>query len=545
MMEKIQKFGGAMFTPVMLFAVSALLIGFGTLFTTDVIMGPTASEGTVWFGFWDMILSGAWVVFNQLPLLFAIALPIGLARKQNARASMEAFVIYLVFLNYVSSILKHWGPTFGVDFSQEVGGASGLALIANIKTLDMGMMGALLISGIAIWLHNRYFDKRLPEALGVFKGSAFVLGIGFIVMIPVAFLAVLIWPKIQAGMNSFRDLILNSGTLGVGIFVLLEKLLIPFGLHHLLYAPMYYDSLVVPGGIYAYWAQNLPQIAAATGSLKEIAPYAQLTATGWSKIFGCVGVALAFYKTALPENKKKIAGLMLPVALTAVLSGVTEPIEFTFLFIAPQLFAVHSLLAGLLAMAMNAFGVVGIYSGGVIEMASLNWIPLGANHWKTYLIMLVIGLIAVAVWYFVFSFLIKKFDFKTPGRTTDKDSAKLYSKQDYRDKNKTTDKTTIESDGKDVVSDKKKDVKSGDKFETMADEILIGLGGPDNIKDFTNCVTRLRVNVKDPSIVESDEHFKNIGTYGTAKSGNSVHVIVGMDIQYVANAFGEILKENE
>lgn len=544
-MEKIQKFGGAMFTPVMLFAVSALLIGFGTLFTTDVIMGPIASEGTVWFGFWDMILSGAWVVFNQLPLLFAIALPIGLARKQNARASMEAFVIYLVFLNYVSSILKHWGPTFGVDFSQEVGGASGLALIANIKTLDMGMMGALLISGIAIWLHNRYFDKRLPEALGVFKGSAFVLGIGFIVMIPVAFLAVLIWPKIQAGMNSFRDLILNSGTLGVGIFVLLEKLLIPFGLHHLLYAPMYYDSLVVPGGIYAYWAQNLPQIAAATGSLKEIAPYAQLTATGWSKIFGCVGIALAFYKTALPENKKKIAGLMLPVALTAVLSGVTEPIEFTFLFIAPQLFAVHSLLAGLLAMTMNAFGVVGIYSGGVIEMASLNWIPLGANHWKTYLIMLVIGLIAVAVWYFVFSFLIKKFDFKTPGRTTDKDSAKLYSKQDYRDKNKTTDKTTIESDGKEVVSDKKKDVKSGDKFETVADEILIGLGGPDNIKDFTNCVTRLRVNVKDPSIVESDEYFKNIGTYGTAKSGNSVHVIVGMDIQYVADAFGEILKENE
>lgn len=331
MKEKIQRFGGAMFTPVMLFAVSALLIGFGTLFTTEVIMGPIATEGTVWFGVWDMILSGAWVVFNQLPLLFAIALPIGLAKKQNARASMEAFVIYLVFLNYVSTILKHWGTTFGVDFSQEVGGASGLAMIANIKTLDMGMMGALLISGIAIYLHNRFFDTRLPEALGVFKGSAFVLGIGFIVMIPVAFLAVLIWPKIQAGMNVFRDLILASGTAGVGIFVLLERLLIPFGLHHLLYAPMFYDSLVVPGGIYAYWAQNLPQIAAATGSLKEIAPYAQLTATGWSKIFGFVGVGLAFYKTALPENKKKIAGLMIPVVLTAILSGVTEPIEFTFL----------------------------------------------------------------------------------------------------------------------------------------------------------------------------------------------------------------------
>src|SRR5699024_1734976 len=151
--EKIQRFGGAMFTPVMLFAVSALLIGFGTLFTTEVIMGDLAKEGSLWFGFWDMILSGACVVFNQLPLLFAIALHIGLAKKQNARACMVAFVIYLVFLNYVSTSLKHWGPTFGVDVSQEAGGASGLGMIANIKTLGMGMIGALLISGIAIYLH--------------------------------------------------------------------------------------------------------------------------------------------------------------------------------------------------------------------------------------------------------------------------------------------------------------------------------------------------------------------------------------------------------
>ena len=528
MKEKIQRFGGAMFTPVMLFAVSALLIGFGTLFTTEVIMGPIATEGTVWFGVWDMILSGAWVVFNQLPLLFAIALPIGLAKKQNARASMEAFVIYLVFLNYVSTILKHWGTTFGVDFSQEVGGASGLAMIANIKTLDMGMMGALLISGIAIYLHNRFFDTRLPEALGVFKGSAFVLGIGFIVMIPVAFLAVLIWPKIQAGMNVFRDFIVNSGTIGVSVFVLLEKLLIPFGLHHLLYAPMYYDSLIVNGGIYAAWAQSLPQIAASAAPLKEIAPYAQLTATGWSKIFGCVGVGLAFYKTALPENKKKIAGLMIPVVLTAVLSGVTEPIEFTFLFIAPQLFVVHAVLSSLLATAMNIFGVVGIFSGGAIEMASLNWIPLSANHWKTYLVMLVIGLVAIAVWYFVFSFLITKFDFKTPGRTTAEDSAKLYTKKDYKAK-------------KQEEGTEGKIVKSADKFEIMADEILEGLGGAENIKDFTNCVTRLRVNVNDPSKIADDSYFREIGTYGTARSGNSIHVIVGMDIQYVADAFGDLL----
>ena len=529
--EKIQRFGGAMFTPVMLFAVSALLIGFGTLFTTEVIMGDLAKEGSLWFGFWDMILSGAWVVFNQLPLLFAIALPIGLAKKQNARASMEAFVIYLVFLNYVSTILKHWGPTFGVDFSQEVGGASGLAMIANIKTLDMGMMGALLISGIAIYLHNRFFDTRLPEALGVFKGSAFVLGIGFIVMIPIAVLAVLIWPKIQAGMNVFRDFIVGAGTAGVSVFVLLEKLLIPFGLHHLLYAPMYYDSLIVPGGIYAAWAQNLPDIAASAGALKDLAPYAQLTATGWSKIFGCIGVGLAFYKTALPENKKKVAGLMIPVVLTAVFSGVTEPIEFTFLFIAPQLFVVHAILSSVIATVMNLFGVVGIFSGGAIEMASLNWIPLMANHWKSYLIMLVIGLVGIAMWYFVFTFLIEKFDFKTPGRTVADDSVKLYSKKDYKAK-KHEDATTATADA---------DKAGKDKFEIMAEEILVGLGGVENIKDFTNCVTRLRVNLNDPSKVAEDDYFREIGTYGTSRSGNSIHVIVGMDIQYVADHFGQLL----
>lgn len=160
--------------------------------------------------------------------------------------------------------------------------------------------------------------------------------------------------------------------------------------------------------------------------------------------------------------------------------------------------------------------------------------------------MLVIGLVAIVVWYFVFTFLIEKFDFKTPGRTADKDSAKLYSKKEYRERNKKeTETTSIEASGDKTVVKEKNKKAGADKFKTMADEILIGLGGPDNIKDFTNCVTRLRVNVKDPSLVESDDYFKEIGTYGTAKNGNSVHVIVGMDIQYVADAFGEILEENE
>ena len=530
-MEKIQKFGGAMFTPVMLFAVSAVLIGFGILFTNEQILGSIAAEGTFWRGFWDMVLSGGWTVFNQLPLLFAVSLPIGLANKQNAIACMESLVIYLIFNYYVASILGTWGAVFGVDYALEAGAESGLANIANIKTLDMGMMGALLISGLAIFLHNKYFDTRLPEWLGVFRGSAFVVGLGFIAMIPAAVLACLVWPKVQMGISSFQGFITSAGGLGVWVFILLERLLIPFGLHHLLYAPIYYDSVLVSGGIYAAWAKQLPELAASTKPLIDLAPYAAFTATGWSKLFGCAGIGLAFYKTAKPENKKKVAGLMIPVVISAIMCGVTEPIEYTFLFIAPPLFIVHAVLAACLSTIMYYLGVVGIFSGGAIEMASLNWIPLMANHWSTYLKMLIVGIIAIAVWYFVFTFLIEKFDFKTPGREV-KSDVKLYSKKEYRSKKG-------EGKAKDATK-----VDAKDEFEVMADEILIGLGGSENIKDFTNCVTRLRVNVKDPEKVMENEYFKQIGTYGTSRNGNSVHVIVGTNIQYVADEFGQIL-ENE
>ena len=174
MMQKIQKFGGAMFTPVLLFAFAGIVVGVGTLFTTEAIMGDLARPDSLFYQVWNVILQGGWTVFNQLPLLFAVALPIGMAKKQNARCCMEALVLYLTFHYFLSTMLSQWGSAFGVDFSAEVGGTSGLAMIANIKTLDMGMMGALLVSGIVIYLHNRFFDTELPDWLGSFNGSTFV-----------------------------------------------------------------------------------------------------------------------------------------------------------------------------------------------------------------------------------------------------------------------------------------------------------------------------------------------------------------------------------
>ena len=517
-MQKIQKFGGAMFTPVLLFAFAGIVIGIGTLFTTETIMGSLAAPSSMWYKCWNVLLQGGWTVFNQLPLLFVVGLPIGMAKKQNARCCMEALVLYLTFHYFLSTILSQWGGVFGVDFAQEVGGTSGLTMIANIKTLDMGMMGALAIAGIVIYLHNRYFDTELPEWLGTFSGSTFVFMVGFFVMIPVAVLAALLWPKIQLGMFAFQGFVKGAGALGIWVFVFLERALIPFGLHHILYSPFYYDNVVVPGGLYAYWATKLPEIAASSASLKSLVPMAGFTSTGFSKIFGCPGIALAFYSTAKKEKKKKILGLLIPITLTAIFCGVTEPIEFTFLFVAPVLFVVHALLAATLSTTMYLAGIVGIHSGGAIEMASLNWIPLMGNHWKQYLLLLVIGLAFTGIYFVVFKFLIQKFDFKTPGREDD-DEIKFGSKEEFREK---------------------KGSKQDQKIE-FAQLILEGLGGKDNIEDVTNCATRLRVNVKDETLCKDDPYFKSIGAHGCSVNGKSFQVIIGLKVAGVRDDFESLL----
>lgn len=520
MMQKIQKFGGAMFTPVLLFSFAGVMVGIGTLCTTEAVLGSLAAPTSMWYLIWNVILQGAWCVFNQLPLLFVVGLPIGLAKKQAGRCCMEALVLYLTFHYFVNTILTQWGSVFGVDFAAEVGGSSGLTMIANIKTLDMGMFGALLVSGLVIYLHNKFFDTELPEWLGSFNGSTFIFMIGFFVMLPVALLSVLIWPNIQHGMQIFQNFVMTSGSLGVWVFIFLERLLIPFGLHHLMYSPFYYDNLVCPGGIYSYWATQLPQLAASTASLKSLCPEAAFTATGFSKIFGCPGIALAFYATAKPEKKKQLKGLLIPITLTAIVCGVTEPIEFTFLFIAPVLFVVHAFLAACLSTTINLFGIVGVFSGGLIEMSSLNFIPLMTTHWKEYLLLLVIGLVYTGIYFVVFRFLILKFNFKTPGRE-DIEETKFYSKAEFR----------ARKDGG-VEMDKK---------TMLAALIMEGLGGADNIVDVTNCATRLRLNVKDETVVKDDAYFKSIGSHGISKNGKSMQVIVGMSVPSVREKFENIM----
>lgn len=384
-MQKVQRFGGAMFTPVLLFSFAGIMVGLSTLFMNQSIFGALAAEEGIWYKIWYMIQEGAWMVFRQMPLLFAIGLPIGLAKKQNARCVLEAFTIYVTFNYFLSAILKFWGTNFGVDFAAEVGGTSGLANVCGIKTLDTGMLGALIISGVVVWIHNKYFDTELPEWLGIFSGSSFVVMIGFFVMIPMAFLFALGWPKIQEAMLFLQDFFKSSGTIGVGLYAFSEKILLPTGLHHFIYAPFALDSAVVPGGIEAYWNLHLSEFAQSTKPLRELFPAGAFHLYGTPKVFAPMGITLAFYTTAKKEKRKQVLALMIPAALTAMLTGITEPIEFTFLFIAPVLFLVHAILCACLNMAMYIAGVRGAFANGLIAWGAQDWIPCWQNHWMTYL----------------------------------------------------------------------------------------------------------------------------------------------------------------
>ena len=518
MMQKIQRLGGAMFTPVLLFAFSGMMVGFATLFKNPTIMGSIAADTTLWYQIWNIIEQGAWTVFNQLPLLFVIGLPIGLAKKQQARACMEAVVIYLTFNYFLGAMLSTWGGVFGVDFTLAVGGTSGLASIAGIKTLDTGMIGAILIALLAVWIHDKFFDVELPEVLGIFKGSSLVVIIGFFMMLPIALLTAFVWPKVQGVIGSLQGFLLSSGAVGVWIYTFLERILIPTGLHHFVYSPFMYDSIAVDGGITAYWAMHLGEFSASTEPLKALFPQGGFALHGMSKIFGSVGIAAAFYTTAKKNKKKIVAGLLIPATLTAIIAGVTEPLEFTFLFIAPLLFAVHAVLAATLSATAYIFGVVGNFGGGLIEWLSLNWIPLFSSHGGTYIKQITIGLVFTVIYFVVFRALILKLDLKTPGREDDEEETKLYTKSDYKAK---------KSEG---VAMENVAPAGIDGSLSKAEIILNALGGAENIDVLNNCATRLRVTVKDETLVKDASVFKKAGAHGLVKNGKAIQVIIGLSV---------------
>lgn len=525
MMQGMQRFGGAMYTPVILFAFFGLTVALSIICKNEGILGGLAAQGTFWYDFWYVVEQGAWTVFAQMPILFAIAVPIGFAKKEPARCAMEAFVIYMVFNYFISGFLSLNGSYFGVDFNQAAGPGTGLAMIANVKTLDMGMLGSIFIACMTAFLHNRFYDTNIPDWLGIFKGPAFVVAIGFAVMIPMAFIFCLVWPAVQHAIMAFQDFLKTSGLVGVWAYTFSERLLLPAGLHHFIYLPFIFGPAVCDGGIQAYWLQHLNDFAVSGQSLRDLFPEGGFALHGNSKIFGLPGAALAIYMCAKPEKRKKTAALLIPATLTAMLCGITEPLEFTFLFVAPLLYMVHAVLSACLSTTMYAFGLAGNFGGGLIDAFVQNWIPLFSYHAGTYVMQIVIGLAFTAIYFVVFRTLILKFDYATPGRTADDVEDKLFSKAEYQAKKE------MEEMG-----------LADNALALKAKVFLDCLGGPDNIKEVTNCATRLRVTVADADKVAAVGKFTKAGAFGLVKNGRAIQVIVGLSVPQVRGYFDALLK---
>ncbi|PIA02164.1 PTS alpha-glucoside transporter subunit IICB (plasmid) [Enterobacter cloacae] len=525
MLSQIQRFGGAMFTPVLLFPFAGIVVGIAIMLRNPLFVGEALTAPDNLFAqIVHIIEEGGWAVFRNMPLIFAVGLPIGLAKQAQGRACLAVLISFLTWNYFINAMGMTWGHFFGVDFSAEPTAGSGLAMIAGIKTLDTSIIGAIIISGLVTAIHNRFFDKPLPVFLGIFEGTSFVVILAFFVMIPCAWLTLLGWPKVQMGIESLQAFLRTAGALGVWVYTFLERILIPTGLHHFVYGPFIFGPAAVEGGIQVYWAQHLQEFSQSTVPLKTLFPEGGFALHGNSKVFGSVGIALAIWYTASPENRVKVAGLLIPATLTAVLVGITEPLEFTFLFISPLLFAIHAVLAATMATVMYTFGVVGNMGGGLLDQfLPQNWIPMFHNHASTVFTQIGIGLCFTGIYFVVFRTLIERLNLKTPGR--EESEIKLYNKADYK---AARGQTTAPAAASQQVG--------------QAAGFLQALGGAANIESINNCATRLRIALVDMTKTQSDDVFKALGAHGVVRRGNGIQVIVGLHVPQVRDQLESLMK---
>ena len=515
MKDIIQRFGAAMFVPVLLFPAAGMLLGFSVVLLNQDVF-PWAQAGSTWTKISTIILQASLAVFKNMALIFAVGLPIALAKKASGRAVLATLVSYITFNYVIGGILQFWGTDLGVNY---VAGERGLTEVGGILTLDTNLLGAILIASISVWVHNRFFDKKLADWAAVFGGTPLVVIISFPLMVAMAVVTCFTWPSIQHGINNLQAYLVDAGSLGVWLFTFLERIMIPTGLHHFVYGPVFYGPVAVDGGTVAYWIENMQTFAQNPESLTSQFPQGGLMLTGMGKVFGCTGIALALYSVAKKENKKMVMGLVLGAAITAILTGITEPIEFTFLFIAPALFALHAVLSATMATIAFMLGVSGNFQTGLIDFVFQNWLPLAGNHAMTYTLQILVGLTFTAIYFVTFRTLILKFNILTPGR--DGAENKLYSKADYKDAQKVTN-------------------ESEDKSQASA--FVEGLGGKDNIELLTNCATRLRVKVKDTSLVKDNAFFTQYGAVNVVRNKESFQIIVGLTVPQVREDMSQLIK---
>ena len=510
----LQRVGRSFMLPIAILPVAGLLLGLGSSFTNETtlatynllgVMGP----GTVPYFIFSVLGKCGGVIFDNLPLIFAIGVAIGMARQEKEVAALAAAVSFLVMHSAISAMITLTG---GAENLLEGSTAS----VLGITSLQMGAFGGIIVGlGVAA-LHNRFYKVQMPQVLSFFGGTRFVPIISTLVFALVGILMFFIWQPIQEGINALGMLVYSSGYFGTFLFGMIKRLLIPFGLHHVFYLPFWQTAvggtMEVAGTVVA-GAQNIffAQLADPTVTHFSTAGTWCFTGEFVLYIFGFPGAALAMYRCAKPERKKQVGGLLLSAALTSILTGITEPLEFSFLFVAPVLFVISSVFAGLAYMLCHILNItVGLtFSGGFIDLALFG--ILQGNEKTSWLLIIPLGIIFFLAYYFLFSFLIKKFNFKTPGREDGDQETKLYTKADYNARK------SGESTG------------SGDQVSAA---IAQGLGGAANIKDVDCCATRLRCTVTDGSKVDQ-ALLKSTGAAGVVQKGQGVQVVYGPQVNII------------
>ena len=524
----LQRVGRSFMLPIAILPVAGLLLGLGSSFTNATTIATYGlqgilGEGTLLHSLLIIMNKVGSAIFDNLPLIFAVGVAIGMAKKEKEVAALSALIAYFVMHISINSMLEISGK-IAADGTISKNVLEGtIASVCGINTLQMGVFGGIIVGlGVAA-LHNRFHKIVLPNALSFFGGSRFVPIISTITYMFVGIAMYFVWPIVQNGIYALGSLVTGTGYFGTLIFGIVKRALIPFGLHHVFYLPFWQTAVggtmevggkLIQGGQNIFFAQ-LADSAHITHFSADATRY--FSGEFIFMIFGLPGAALAMYRTAKPEKKKAAGGLLLSAALTCMLTGITEPLEFSFLFVAPVLFAVQVVLAGSAYMIAHILNIaVGLtFSGGFLDLLLFG--ILQGNAKTSWIRIIPVGIIYFFLYYFIFSFLIKKLDLKTPGREDDDEETKLYTKAD-------------------VNARKAGNTEAGENEMTPEDQksalITRGLGGKKNISDVDCCATRLRCTVSNPDLV-NDGILKATGASGVVHRGQGVQVIYGPSVTVI------------
>ena len=521
-MGAMESFAKAMVQPLMFLSAAGFLIVVGVLLTNSTITrflpflqwGPIQMLG-------KLIYNAAMAMVNNLGVLFVIGLPAAFAKTDKHKAALLGLITYLMYLVSSNTLLT---LTDTLAAEQPMIGlyGTGQAKILGIQCVDMSVFGGIILGCIVGWVYNRTCQKRFKGAMQIFAGANYSYVWLLFTAIVFALVTNTVWPVVQGWISALGGLIKSTGTFGIFLYGFLERLLLPTGLHHLVYTPFQFSDL---GGVLQLGETTIAGaypivVTEMQMPVEKFSDSIYYTFIGFTKMFGYFGIGAAFVYTAYPENRKKTFTMILPLVISACLSSITEPIDFMFIFAAPLLYLLHSVIAGLFMAMLKAFGVIALWNGNLLGSILTN--IANASKTEKMWLMWVLGLLEIVVYFVVFTFFIKKFNYHTPGREGEPLAAGAAAPA-----------AVPAAAPAEAAAEAPKAVSASD--EELAMNVINGLGGKANIQAMENCITRLRVTLADPSLL-NEELINKTGSRGIVKKDNDIQIVYGMQVAEVRQA---------